>query len=68
MTFCETLKKGKTPEGCEVYAVREMDKYSAVWRYSVDFVENGVCFHSVKCARTTWKKRFEEAEEGRYGF
>ena len=60
MTFCEILKKGTTERGREVIAEREMSKYADVWEYSVSICEGSTAILTEKCAKTTWRKKFEQ--------
>lgn len=62
MTFCETLKSGKTPFGREVVAHCENG-----YGYSVLICEGALAIMVLRCARTTWRKRFKEATEGCFG-
>lgn len=60
MTFYTKLKEDKTEHGRTVTAWKYSEKYSAIDEYCVDISEGSCVIISEKCARTTWRKKFEQ--------
>ncbi len=60
MTFCKLLAERNLDNGNTVQAYEKTDKYSSVPRYTVTVLRDGIEQYTVKCAKTTWKKRFRE--------
>lgn len=62
MTFCKILKAGKTAGGYDVEAVEYTNKFSDFTSYSVNVAEEGRCIYSATCARTTWRRKYNELQ------
>ena len=60
MTFYTTLKEGTTERGATVTAYKSMDKYSTLEQYAVTVSRGGLGIFTEKCARTTWRKKFND--------
>ena len=63
MTVCKILKEEKRGQ-YTITAWEMTDKYSCVPRYEIEIVRDSDDGHSlwdtIKCAKTTWRKRFKE--------
>ncbi len=60
MTICKLLKEAKLANGDTVSAWELTEKYETVPHYEVSVCRNSIELYSVKCAKTTWRKRFKE--------
>ena len=59
MTFCKVLAE-KTSGEYKIVAYENHDKDSRLPRYEIVKSKDGFGVESVRAARTTWKKRFNE--------
>ncbi len=60
MTVCKMLKQAILNNGEMLQAWEMQDKYSERKRYEVTVSNNGLAYSVYPCARTTWRKRFNE--------
>ena len=60
MTICKELKRAEKQNGETVTAWETQDKFSSAKRYEVTVSRDSMEIYTVKCARTTWKKCFNE--------
>ena len=59
MTVCKCLAE-KEIDGIVVSAMELLDKYDRAPHYEIYISKNGIAYQTVKTARTTWKKKFDQ--------
>ena len=60
MTFCKQLARAEKANGETVTAYEMQDKFSPVKRYEITIARDGYEIETIFCARTTWKRKFNE--------
>lgn len=60
MTFSERLAEA-TSNGKTVTAYKSIDKYASIYTYEITVANNGIAFEVIPAAKTTWKKKYNEA-------
>ena len=61
MTFCVKLAE-KTQGDYRISAWEETEKFETIPTYSIMIEKNDTVYEVIKCARTTWKRRFNAIE------
>ena len=61
MTFCKKLAE-KTQGEKSISAWEETEKFCTVSNYAIYKAKNGIVYETIKCAKSTWKKRFNETD------
>lgn len=59
MTVCNLLAE-KTKDGRKISAWKNYDKFCSVPRFEITISKDGIALETIKTARTTWKKKFNE--------
>lgn len=60
MTIYKPLECIVTEKGYCVTATMKQEKYSNVWDYEIHVAKNSIGLFCIKCARTTWRKKYAE--------
>ena len=64
MTFCKLLKETTLPNGDTVSAYENIDKYTSVPYYEIVVARGSIAYEVIPCAKTTWRKRFNQTAQG----
>lgn len=60
MTFCKLLRETTLDNGDTVQAYAKTEKFESVASYEITISRGCVAYSVIPCAKTTWKKRFNE--------
>ena len=60
MTYNKVLKRGIRYDGVEIIAYEIYEKYSTTPEYTIDVFKDDNWIFSKACARTTWKRAFND--------
>ena len=60
MTFCKLLRQATLPNGDIVEAYANTEKFETIAKYEIVVSRNGIAYDVIPCAKTTWRKRFND--------